>query len=405
MSKLKETDKRLIPEVNIGTAGHVDCGKSTLVEMMSGKWPAVHSEELKRGITIKLGYADATVYFCKSCSAYFNSELCPTCSAQCEPKRTLSFIDAPGHETLMATVLAGACLMDGVLLVIAADEKCPQPQTKEHLLALDIVGIKNIVIVQNKIDVVSEERALESYREIKEFIKGTVAEGAPIIPVCAQKRIGLEQLLAAIEERVPTPKRQLTKPPRMLVVRSFDINKPGAKPNDIKGGVLGGALIAGSLRVGEEIEIKPGVKLKGQWQPLKTSIVGLQKAGKNLDSVGAGGLLGVLTTLDPSLTKADSLSGSVAGSELPPTCNEISIEINLLKSILGSKELIERPRIGEQLMLNIGTARTIGTVKMAKKDRIDIELKIPVCCEAGERSVLSRRIAERWRLIGFGKII
>jgi len=138
-------DDRLIPEVNIGTLGHVDHGKSTLVQALTGKWTSVHSEELKRGITIKLGYADATVYKCSKCNMLCTSESCPKCFEKCEPIRTLSFVDAPGHETLMATVLSGTSLMDGILFVIAANEKCPQPQTREHLTALEVVGIKNVI--------------------------------------------------------------------------------------------------------------------------------------------------------------------------------------------------------------------------------------------------------------------
>src|SRR3989344_8119194 len=166
-----ETNPKLIPELNIGTLGHVDHGKSTLVEALTGKWTASHSEELKRGITIKLGYADATIFRCEKENHFTTSAKCLAHNCDCTPERTVSFVDAPGHETLMATVLAGASLMDGVLFVIAANEKCPQPQTREHLVALSIAGIKNIVVVQTKIDLITKERALESYKEIKNFIK------------------------------------------------------------------------------------------------------------------------------------------------------------------------------------------------------------------------------------------
>ena len=193
-----EFDSKLIPEVNIGTLGHVDHGKSTLVEALTGKWTSVHSEELKRGITIKLGYADATIYKCPN-GELISKPKCLQHNADAKPERTISFVDAPGHETLMATVLAGASLMDGVLLVIAANEKCPQPQTAEHLMVLNIVGMKNIIIVQSKIDLIDEKRAMESYNEIKKFIKGTVAENAPIIPVSSQNGVNVDILLVMIE--------------------------------------------------------------------------------------------------------------------------------------------------------------------------------------------------------------
>ncbi|MEM1515263.1 MAG: GTP-binding protein, partial [Candidatus Bathyarchaeia archaeon] len=160
------------PEINIGTIGHVDHGKTTLVEAITGVWAAKHSEELKRGITIKLGYADAPVYKCPVCEPphnYSTSEICPKCGSKTEFVRVLSFVDSPGHEALMATMLSGAAVMDGAILVIAADEPCPQPQTREHLAAIEIIGVKRIVIAQTKIDLVDKKRALESYREIKEF--------------------------------------------------------------------------------------------------------------------------------------------------------------------------------------------------------------------------------------------
>jgi len=395
----EKIDSRLIPEVNIGTLGHVDHGKSTLVQALTGKWTAVHSEELKRGITIKLGYADATVYKCEKCNMLCTSVSCPKCFEKCEPIRTLSFVDAPGHETLMATVLSGASLMDGILFVIAANDKCPQPQAKEHLMVLNIVGIKNIIIVQTKIDLVTKEQALENYKQIKDFIKGTIAENSPIIPVSSEKGVNIDSLIEAIQTCIPTPERDLSKPPKMLVVRSFDINKPGTEIEDLSGGILGGALVQGELKINDEIEIRPGLKIKEIWTPLKTKITGLQKAGKNLEVAGAGGLLGVKTELDNSLTKADSLTGSVAGKDLPPILNKLMIKFNIFKM----KE-IEPLRMAEQLMVNVGTARTLGIVKSIKKDKCELELKLPVCADKGDRTVLARRIMEKWKLIGWGFI-
>ncbi|MEM5804767.1 MAG: translation initiation factor IF-2 subunit gamma [Candidatus Aenigmatarchaeota archaeon] len=390
------TDPRLIPEVNIGTLGHVDHGKSTLVEAISGKWPALHSEELKRGITIKLGYADATIYRCPKCKRTLSADKCLGCMEKAEPLRTISFVDAPGHETLMATVLAGASLMDGALLIIAANEKCPQPQTAEHLLALDISGIKNIIIVQNKIDLVDEAGARESYRQIKEFVKGTVAENAPIIPVSAQQKLNIDLVLEAIQEFVPTPKRDPEANPRMLVVRSFDINKPGIEPDKLKGGVLGGAILAGKLKVGEQVEIAP-VKIGEKWQTITTEIVGLQKASKNLEEAGPGGLVGVMTKLDPLLTKADNVSGSVVGlpGKLPAISGSLRLKLNLFKDAEPVKQ-------GENLMVIVGTSRTVGAVMSLKKGVAEVSLRIPVVMSQNERAAISRNVGDRWKLIGWG---
>ncbi len=399
-----EINPKLIPELNIGTLGHVDHGKSTLVEALTGKWTASHSEELKRGITIKLGYADATIFKCSANSHFTTSAKCLTHNCDCAPERTVSFVDAPGHETLMATVLAGASLMDCVLFVIAANEKCPAPQTAEHLAVLQIVGQKNIIIVQNKIDTVSVEQAKKNFEEIKNFVKGSVAENAPIIPVSSQLKINLDILLEAIREKFPTPVRDSSKPPKMLCVRSFDINKPGSAIEKISGGIIGGALIEGNFSIGQEIEIRPGAKFRERMTILKTKIVGLQKAGKNLEEAGPGGLLGVGTEFDPALTKADTLAGCVVGlpGKLPPVISKLNMQWNLFQPKSGEKFL--PPQEKEQLMINVGTGRTVGIVKNFRKGIVEFDLRLPICAAAGERAVLSRRVGDRWRLIGWGML-
>ena len=409
--KLKNNfDPRKVPEVNIGLVGHVSHGKTTLVQALTSKLTLTHSEELRRGITIRLGYADASIYKCKNCNRYqTNSEKCIYCFGEAELVRTISFIDAPGHETLMATVLTGASLMDGAILVIAANEKCPQPQTREHLTALEAVGIKNVVIAQTKIDLVSKERALENYNQIKNFIKGSIIENSPIIPVSSQYKINIDAIIEAIEKIIPTPKRDPSKSPRMLIARSFDINKPGTRPKDLKGGILGGSIIRGVLRLGDEIEIKPGVKINSEYKSLVTRIEGLQKAGIDLKEAGPGGLLGVMTELDPFLTKADSLVGNVVSlvNELPEPSYKLSIELKLLERLVGTEELknVEPIKINETLLLNIGASRSLGIVTSVRKEFIEINLKMPVLAEKDDRVVISRQISGRWRLIGYGNVV
>lgn len=406
--KTNGSDEKLIPELNIGTTGHVDHGKTTLTQALTGKWTDTHSQEIKRGITIKLGYADATFYKCNKCETYSAKNKCVSCFSDCEPTRTVSFVDAPGHETLMATVLSGTSIMDGALLVISAAEQCPQPQTREHLTALDIAGIKQIVVVQNKVDVVTKEVALKNYQQIKQFLKGTVAENAPIIPISAKYGINIDSLVQAIEENIKTPKRDPSKSPKMLVARSFDVNKPGTEIQKLAGGILGGSLVHGELKVGDEIEIRPGIMIKDRYQPVKSKITGLQKAGRQVETAGPGGLLGLSTLLDPYLTKADSLSGDIIGlpGKLPQTLDEIIVKINLLERVIGSREelKVEPIKTGEPLMLNIGTTRTVGTVTAAGK-KSTIELKIPICAEKGDRLAISRQVSGRWRLVGWGELV
>lgn len=407
----KKIEPKLLPELNIGLVGHVDHGKSTITEALSGKWPDTHSEEKKRGITIRLGYADCTIYKCPNCdepACYGTTEKCKKCFAECEPVKTVSLVDAPGHETLMTTVLSGASMMSGALLVISAVEDCPQPQTQEHLKALNIVGIEDIVVVQNKIDLVSEEEARENYEQIKQFLKKNSVQ-APIIPISAQQKINTDALIKAILENIPTPDRDPKKPPRMLVARSFDVNKPGTEISKLKGGVVGGDLTQGKLEVGDEVEIRPGVSKEGKFQPLKTEIRGLQKSGKDLKKVTPGGLLGVQTSLDPYLTKSDNLAGSILGKpgELPETVDEVTFKPHLMERLVGTEEEeeIQPIKTGDVLMMTACVSRTIGEVTSATSKRVEAELKRPLCIEKDHKIAISRQTRRRWRLIGWGEMM
>jgi len=405
-SKIEESQ----PEINIGLIGHVDHGKTTLTEQLSGKWTDTHSEEIKRGITIRLGYADTIFYKCSKCKKYVVEDKCPECKEEAKPARKVSFIDAPGHESLMATMLSGAAVMDGALLLVAANEKCPQPQTREHLMALEIIGVENIIIVQNKIDLVDEEQATKNYKEIKEFIKGSKFEKAPIIPISAQHNVNVDLLIETIQKLFKTPKRDPTIDPTMFIARSFDINKPGTEPEDLVGGVLGGVLKQGKFEVGQEIEIRPGFKFEERnqqvWKPVKTKITDLKTGGKSTKEVSPGGSIGVLTSLDPSVVKSDSLSGNIAGlsDKLPKVWHELFLEVKLLERVVGlENELNVDPiRVGEPLMLNVNSSATVGTVIKIKKGIVQCKLKLPVCADVGSRVTLSRLVANRFRLIGFG---
>ena len=399
------------PEVNIGTAGHVDHGKSSLVEALTGVWTSAHSEELRRGITIKVGYADAAFYRCPVTpppAGFSTSPKCPVCGKATKLLRAISFVDCPGHESLMTNMLAGAFLMDGTILVIAANELVPKPQTREHLLALQMLSMKRIVIAQNKIDLVTDAEAKKNRDAIAAFAANTVAADAPVIPISAQQRMNIDALIEAIEEVIPTPKRDPAADPLMYVVRSFDVNRPGMEIAELAGGVLGGSLVKGELTVGEEIEVKPGMidERTGKYAPVITKVSSLQTGAGSTDRVGPGGLVAIGTHLDPTFIKSDQMVGSVIGKPgtLPPTWEHVTLDLDLFETAVGSAELVkvEKVKPGENLRLNLGTASTPAVVTSARGDVIEVDLKKPVAIETGMRSAVSRRIAERWRLIGSG---
>ncbi len=401
------------PCVNIGTAGHVDHGKTTLIQAFTGVWTSVHSQELRRGITIRVGYSDAAFYKCKECEppvGYSTTPKCTNCKKESELSRVVSFVDSPGHESLMANMLSGSALMDGAMLVIAANEKVPKPQTKEHLLALETLKIKQIVLVQNKIDLISYKEAMSNYNEITKFVKGTNAAKSPIIPVSAQSGLNIDALIGAIEETIETPQRDESKNAVMHVLRSFDVNKPGAKIKDIKGGVIGGSLTQGSLKVGDQIEIKPGIinEKKKSYEPISTEIVSLGTGAGIVDSVKPGGLIAIGTKLDPSMTRSDSFIGSIIGKPgtLPENSLEAKIQVSLFDLAVGITDDVKvlPIQVGESLRVNVGTAPVLSKVTKVKSETIDIQFRRPVCLFEGSNIAISRRIADRWRLIGAGVV-
>ena len=314
----------------------------------------------------------------------------------------------------MAIMITGASIMDGAMLMVAANETCPQPQTREHLMALEIAGIKNIVIVQNKIDLVTKERAMESYSEIKEFLEGTIAQNAPVIPVSAHHDVNLDILIEAIEQTIPTPNRQEDERAVMHIARSFDVNRPGTRPAKLTGGVIGGSIVEGAFREGDEIIIGPGRKIeqgnKTRWEPIETTITSMQGGGGKRDVIMAGGLCGLGTLLDPSITTADNLSGQVLAKkgELPTIRTECSISVELMDTMVSGDgegaDKIYPLRNNEMLMVNVATSTSVGVVKGAEKEKATLHLRLPICADEGQRVSLSRRVGARWRLIGHGTI-
>lgn len=382
--------------LNVGMVGHIDHGKTTLLSKITGKFADTHSEELKRGITIKLGYAD-------------------TILEKAGKKRYISFIDCPGHEMLMATMLSGAALIDAAILLVAANEGI-KPQTKEHLIALQAKKVKQIIIVQNKIDLVNKEQAQQNYAQIKKFVKGTIAENAPIIPVSAQQNINIDKIKELLLE-IPIPPRDLVSPPEFLVARSFDINKPGTKINNLHGGVLAGVLKKGTLKIGDEIEIKPGIEEKHanqvSYKPLKTKIISLYRGTNPIQEAAPGGSLAFETELDNILTKSDSLSGSIASTPntLPEISEKIKLKYTLFPELVGEEVekgksiKIEDLKLSEMIMLSINTSTTVGKIEKLTKNEVEFSLKIPVIPIKGDSVGLARNIHGHWRLIGFGEII
>ncbi|KAF9689552.1 hypothetical protein SADUNF_Sadunf01G0104000 [Salix dunnii] len=468
--------------INIGTIGHVAHGKSTVVKAISGVQTVRFKNELERNITIKLGYANAKIYKCEDercprpkCYKAYGSgkEDNPMCDVEgfqnCRMNllRHVSFVDCPGHDILMATMLNGAAIMDGALLLIAANESCPQPQTSEHLAAVEIMRLQHIIILQNKVDLIQENAAINQHEAIQKFIQGTVADGAPVVPISAQLKYNIDVVCEYIVKKIPIPERNFISPPNMIVIRSFDVNKPGYEVDEIRGGVAGGSIlrsfhafflilfnagpfsmldavvlreihesvvlricdaqvslfwsilsVQGVLKVNQFIEVRPGIIVKDEagnmkCTPIYTRIVSLYAEQNELQFAVPGGLIGVGTTMDPTLTRADRLVGQVLGDvgSLPEVFGELEVNFFLLRRLIGVRTKgsekqgkVSKLTKGEILMLNIGSMSSGARVLAVKNDLAKLQLTSPVCTSKGEKIALSRRVEKHWRLIGWGMI-
>eukprot|EP01115_Flamella_aegyptia_P013448 TRINITY_DN7179_c0_g2_i1.p1 TRINITY_DN7179_c0_g2~~TRINITY_DN7179_c0_g2_i1.p1 ORF type:complete len:348 (+),score=136.77 TRINITY_DN7179_c0_g2_i1:690-1733(+) len=329
--------------------------------------------------------------------------------------RHFSFVDCPGHDCLMATMLNGAAVMDSALLLIAANAEVPQPQTAEHLAAAEIMKLKDIIVLQSKVDLVETyEECKENHEQIQSFVKGTVAEKSPVVPVSCRpwQQINTDVVLQYLCEKVPVPKRDFASPPLMQVVRSFDVNTPGTSAFDLKGGVAGGTLRRGILQLGQKVEIRPGIIRKTSTgfvcTPIITTIKSLYSEKSSLKFAAPGGLIAVGTTVDPTLTKQDRLVGQVIGDvgKLPNVFTNIEVEFFLMHRAVGTKEetKIKKLEKQENVMLNVGSTSTLASVTAVKSNLAKITLSKPCCAEIGEMISISRNIQGAWRLIGYAVI-
>jgi translation initiation factor 2 subunit 3 len=390
-------------EINIGIIGHVDHGKTTLTSRLSDKWTDKHSEEIKQGISIKLGYADCNFYIDKSVegiSAYTSKKIHPLTGNKTEFVEKVSLVDSPGHETLMAVMLSGATLLNGAILVVAANEECPQPRTIEHLLALKMHGIKNIVVAQNKIDLVTKEVALENYNKLREFLDAEGYENAPIIPTSAHFDTNIDALIYAIVNFIKKPDFDANLPLKMQIVRSFDINKPSTKINSLKGGILGGAILQGKVKVNDSVFLYPGFK-EG---PIEFKIKSLNSENISLKEAHAGGLIAIGTDLDPFICFSDKMVGQiVCVQESKPILSDvINFKYNKIERLLEPNK--SDFKVGEKIVIVIGSSAQVGVVKKIKNDNFEVVLSRNAAYYPKNKIAISRNINSRWRLAGYGEV-
>ena len=316
--------------------------------------------------------------------------------------------NCPGHEVLMTTMLNGTAVMDCALLVVAANESVPQLQTQEHLIAAESMGLDNILLVQNKVDLVSKEALEDNTKAIKEWVSGSCAEGSPIVPISAQFGYGVQRVIEALANLKPA-RRGTDRNPIFACVRSFDINKPGSTYESLNGGVIGGTLLQGTLSVGDSVEIRPGVKCANPngeniFVPFSTEVTSIRSENNSLDSVIPGGLIAIGTHLDPYFTAKDALIGCIMGKELPELQDVITIKYRVLRDS-GIKILKPGDTFRITALSRTVMATVLEKVKGEKKT-VKVKLNEPLCIVEGHCNFsISVQTNRQWRLAGVATVL
>lgn len=353
-------------QVIIGTAGHIDHGKTALVKALTGIDADTLAEEKRRGITIELGFV-----------------FMPPAS---DEARQIVFIDVPGHERLVRTMVAGAANLDAAMLVIAADEGI-MPQTREHLEILQLLGMKHGLIALTKSDLVDEEWLAATTDEVRNFVDGSFLEGAPIIPVSAVTGAGLDDLRAALQTLAAQAEtRRGGGPFRMPIDRVFTMQGFGT--------VIAGTVLSGQIKVGEQVQIYP--------EGFGSRVRGIQIHNEK----AAESQVGKRTALNlPELKKEDLRRGQTAATpgSLTPTYR-LDAQLSLLPD---AGEIKHRTR----LRLHIGTDEVITRLTLLDRERllpgetvvVQFALEAPTVAVPQDRFVV--RTFSPLRTIGGGVIL
>ena len=259
-------------------------------------------------------------------------------------------------------------------------------------MAIKMSGIKNIIVLLNKLDLVKKSIAIERFEKLKELLNKYDIEPKIIIPVCMNHMIGVDLVLQNIMIHMsPNIKRENIKP-LFMISRSFDINKVNINMMDITGGVIGGSLISGSLKVGDEIEIAPGKIGKNadgtiNHKPHYTTILSLKSDITELDSIVSGGLIGIGTDIDPFYCKNDNMIGMIAGLKgtLPQVYYDINIKYNTIKF---DEDKFWVTYNNQNLTVIVGTNSIDGVIKSFDDKIIKLQLSKPACIDNDDIIIL-----------------
>ncbi len=352
-------------QIILGTAGHIDHGKTSLIRALTGIETDRLKEEKQRGITIELGFASITL----------------------SDGNVIGIVDVPGHEKFVKNMVAGASGIDLVSMVIAADEGV-MPQTREHMEICSLMGIRHGFIAMTKIDIVDEELMELALEDIKEFTRGTFLEDAPVVPVSSTRNLGLDLFRSTLENTCNAiPERPFSPIFRLPVDRVFSMKGFGT--------VITGTLASGKVNVGENIMVFPSM--------ITSKVRGIQVHGRIVESVSAGTRTAInFQGLDrESVNRGDILS---TPNTLKPS---YMVDAHLHFLSTNTRPVKARAKV----RFHSGTSEIMGNVVLLDREElmpgdsapVQIRLEIPVCCMHGDRFVI--RSYSPVRTIGGGHIL
>lgn len=398
------------PTINFGMVGSVSNGKSCVTLQLSKKKTQQHSHEQIKNITIKLGYANAKIFKCNTCPApqCYQPEKSSTTEANCsickkpmELKKHISIVDSPGHMMLMKTMLNGTSVMDTTIMVESVSNKdMPSTQTKEHLIAVEMANIPNCAICLNKLDLVNKDKAVKQLEKLQKYVDRTSYKDSPTIPIAANYGLNIDVLCEYICS-IPEPVRDLKSNAKMIVIRSFNANRQDTKIKDLNGGVVGGSLLKGVLKIGDCVKILPGFITKSadsswKYTPIVSKVVSMKTEQSDLQQAIPGGLIGVALTVDPSLTANDKMIGSTlvkVDSEDDP-CEDykvvdiVYVTLEHVKRLDGSTHSLKRK---ETIMINHNACNVNAKVKKIRGNMAELHLsEKPICVQITDYITLSR---------------
>jgi translation initiation factor 2 subunit 3 len=409
------------PIINIGMIGHVSDGKSTLTKSLTGVQTQRYAKEQETNITIRLGYANAKIYKCSKCappSCYYSKgsnqtdTFCKNCKMPGQLVNHVSFVDCPGHNSFMGTMMNGTSVMDYTITVESAVNKTfPAPQTVQHLNAIESNSIENIAFILNKIDLVNEDMIYSKLEELDEFKKKYSCSNAPVIPISAAFDINVD-VLCEILANLKKPERIMDSDKlRMNIIRSFNINIPGTMIDELKGGVVGGTIIQGTLDIDDEIYIYPGIIYEDSFEPLRAKVLTIFSEKTPLTRAICGGLIGVGLDIDPGLTGDDALVGNIILKTPHLIDAFITSNITLSLTLNNSIEIIfnenekenEKDNKKDKYILNINTNNVKGNIiKKLDENIFKFELDKPVYIEKNDKITISIKNMNGLQFIGYG---